>query len=259
MTQMLSPKAYAEFILMLGRLGITPENLRQALRERPLSGDILDPLREHPSFQLAHDQYHSTESVRDRADQEVRKAGYMPELFSWVNDHGHMAPEFTDDPGVAIVLVYHLDTLEETMRMLCKCITDSHDCFTLEGIPLDRNHLRRIQDPEHMNFQPRTRRWARVKLDAHLGKTPDMIRANVKKNTVAGIEVLCAVAQHPYLFLHNLDSKPWFNLCGLNVQSDTIQPPRILSLKIDVPDDHVSLFTADATLPRAHWFNPVLV
>ena len=255
MADMLSPKAYAELLRLLGQIGISPEVLREALAS-PESHPIMDPFKVHPSFNLKHGVYRDLGYVMEQANKRVRAAGYDPQNFTWLSPKD--PPPTSENASVVTVLFDTLDNLEETACLHWGSVGDEHADTKMEGIDsFDRRHLNRVHDPKFDLFRRRTRYWIQVDLETHLGADVQWVRAQTDSQSLAGLEVLCAIGQHPYVGLRT-SYRLMMNLPGLQITTaDGSQ--RALCVRCDPIEDRVTLFTCDPNEARSNWFNPILV
>lgn len=193
--------------IMENATGLSPIHLEMSLKE-------WGP----PHFPCNHGLYYHPISTRHWNDARLVASGLDPEELTWLHDPKD--PPFwfdPDDPEVVVAIYDTLDTPEQTFEHLWSWMVDEQpNAQRWSGFSSHISQLRDIRDPTHANWQPRTRRWVKVKLDAHRGKSPHWVRQNVDPEQIAGLEAMAALA-HQRFALRTRDghTKPWINMTSL--------------------------------------------
>lgn len=117
------------------------------------------------------------------------------------------SPAFAYDPGVAVVLEVTLGTFEETFEFAWEwaCAGTQHGGRRYDLRCPDEIKLGDLRPLDE--FRPNTRRWRRIKLDAHQGKKPIAVR---DPRISPGLGVLFAAAQHPFFSVNTKKVRCWY-------------------------------------------------
>lgn len=110
--------------------------------------------------------------------------------FAWFTPE--KAPDFTEDPEVAVVCDLSFGTLKETFESAWEwAVSGQRTGWRARVTPSDEEMLTTL---DGIPFRPWTMGWRRIKLDAHVNKRPRDVRS---ARTSPGCAMLFMAAQHP--------------------------------------------------------------
>jgi hypothetical protein len=180
-----------EFFDRWGRLGDgNMAKLKMLLGNDDLMKRWGEKLDEFPEFALVNGVFTKTDAVL--ADFKARCEAKSIDFnrFSWVGSE--IAPEFTDDPEVVVVLDANLDTLQNTFEFAWAWTVDGQDDqWRWDGMISDSEKLVLL---DGLEFKSWTLSWRRIKLNTNIGKRPKDVR---NQKSSPGCALLFVAAQHP--------------------------------------------------------------
>ncbi|NQV88950.1 MAG: hypothetical protein HQ488_01345 [Parcubacteria group bacterium] len=231
----------------------------QKLHENPDAWDVMLAAvrREHQAFQLIHDVFESQDRLGKMLVDQLRECGIDEGRFAWLTDTG--VPCFTDDHEVAVALVPSLDTPEQTHSFLVKWLSEVLGVHLQDHVADSRFRFRYVNKG---SFKPWTIRWVRIKLDTHKGKhygSGFKVKSSFEPHgkgvdigTLAGLEVLAAMAQHPeVLWARNGEDRPNFCLMPFDLMKRSGHDPDMEALLLMGGDN--PRITSVSVSPVGRW------
>lgn len=229
------------------------------LKENPDAWDIMLAAlrREHPAFQLVHGVYEPRDRLGKMLVDQLNESGIDEGTFAWLTDSG--APCFTDDPEVVVALVPLLGTPEQTHGFLVNWLSEVLGVRLQDHVADSRFRFKYVNKG---SFKPWTIRWVRIKLDAHKGKhygSDFKVKSSFEPHgkgvdigTLAGLEVLAAMAQHPEaLRARNGEDRPHFCLMPFDLMETSGHDPDMEALLLMGGDN--PRITSVSVSPVGRW------
>ncbi|HBL39655.1 TPA: hypothetical protein DDZ10_03225 [Candidatus Uhrbacteria bacterium] len=139
--------------------------------------------------------YHSPDQVRRESDGRLRGQGVDPASLKFVGKEDSPDPGLHDDQ-VAIVLVDSLDTITSTFRFIWGWSESVYSRSWAEH-NIDQLQPYDVRDISGASWQPMTRRWLRVQMNAYPWRDSHWTRERLSPTSLLCLEPLCVFAQHP--------------------------------------------------------------
>lgn len=190
---------------------------------------------------LVHGQYRQAEVAMRLYDAVVTAAGMNLRRFRWKDSS--CPPEFTDDPGVAVVLVRRFASLQEERNVTWHwAAMQQQQSYWWPDLLTDSDHL---QLQEGVQYERNVQWWARIRRTANCGKTVEKV--SQLQSPLPGSELFAMYAQHPEV-VRNMDGSsvnPYHWLGGLRVLVHSERRHLIPNTWFDADDCELSVDADD--------------